>query len=289
MKNLKTAAVIVLLAMNIFSIISSFDYYKNLFDLISSSLRYSSVLIGIQQILFLLSELFELTICLVFLLSSGEVKDKVYKLTRFYFVMFFFLYLPVLISNLVRYFDSATASGLLYFVVMRLAGIFAVIVFIIAKPERPVATVDISDYDMVAYTSTAHRFIHRLVDLFFILPVWLTWAMMLSANGGNETFELQLSLVLAYFSYYFLAEAIFRQTFGKIWTNSCVVSNGISLSTGRVFLRTLSRFIPFDQLSFFWKGNWHDSVSSTSVVYVNTWEKVLQEEANSDYPVQNPA
>jgi hypothetical protein len=114
----------------------------------------------------------------------------------------------------------------------------------------------------------------------------LPWMQYLGEVYRSETMA-YLVAIMVYFLYYFMSEAIFRQTFGKICTNSCVVSNGISLSTGRIFLRTLSRYIPLDPLSFLWKGNWHDSVSNTNVVYVNTWEKVFDEGSPGDDTVQN--
>lgn len=288
MKNLKTAAVIVLLAMNFASIIISIDYYKNLFESFGSGYGYSPFQ-GLQTVLFLLAELFELALCFVFLFSTAEVKDKAYKLLRFYFVIYFFFQLPMTIMYLVNYGGNSTISQLIYVIAMRLVSLFCVIVFLVAKPEKPVAKIDISDYELVAYTSTSHRFVHRLLDGFFFMPIWLPWINFLSLGGDSDRLIVYLILFTALFLYYFLAEAIFRQTFGKICTNSCVVSNGTNLSTGRVFLRTLSRFIPFDPLSFLWKGNWHDSASSTTVVYVNTWEKVFEDGPQGDNTIQNLA
>jgi hypothetical protein len=286
MKNLKTAAVIVLLAMNFTSIIVSIDYYKNLFDSFGSSYGYSPIL-GVQQVLFILSELFELSLCFIFLFGAGEVKDKSYKLLRFFFVMYYFFHLPLTIMSLIQYGGNSASWQLLYTIAMRLISLFCVIVFLVAKPERRVEKVDISDYELVAYTSTGHRFVHHLLDVLFFLPIWLPWIGLSNYGLDGPGFLANLVFYGGYFLYCFLSEAIFRQTFGKIWTNSCVVSNGISLSAGRVFVRTLCRYIPFDGLSFLWQGKWHDSVSSTAVVYVNTWEKVFEEESQSDNMVQN--
>jgi hypothetical protein len=60
-------------------------------------------------------------------------------------------------------------------------------------------------------------------------------------------------------------------------TNSCVVSDGVELSGKRVFLRTLSRMIPLDKFSFLFGAKWHDRVSSTAVVYVDSWEMAFDE------------
>lgn len=290
MKNLKTAAVIVLLAMNFTSIIVSIDYYKNLFESFGSSFSYYSPIMGVQRVLFILSELFEISLCFIFLFATGEVKDKSYKLLRFYFVMYYFFHLPLTILSLVQYGGNSAPWQLMYTLAMRLVSLFCVIVFLVAKPERRVEKVDISDYELVAYTSTGHRFVHYLLDVLFFLPIWLPWIGLSRYGLSGPGFLANLVFYAGYFLYIFLSEAIFRQTFGKIWTNSCVVSNGISLSTGRVLLRTLCRYIPFDGLSFLWpSGKWHDSVSSTAVVYVNTWEKVFEEVPESDDTVPNHA
>lgn len=289
MKNLKTAAVIVLLAMNIISIIVSIDYYKSIFESFTSSSRYNSPWMGLQTMLFVLAELFELSLCFVFLFATAEVKDKAYKLLRFYFVIYFIFHLPLTIMTWIQFGGNWAPWQLWYTVGMKLVSLFCVIVFLAAKPERNIERIDISNYELVAYTSTGHRFVHYLLDVLFFLPIWLPW-ISFSSYGFYRSGGIlgNLFLYAGYFLYIFLSEAIFRQTFGKIWTNSCVVSNGIDLSTGRVLLRTLCRYIPFDGLSFLWQGKWHDSVSSTAVVYVNTWEKVFEEGPEGDNMVQNP-
>src|SRR5688572_8451236 len=167
MKNLKTAAVIVLLAMNFTSIIVSIDYYKSLFASFGSSFSYYSPLMGVQRVLFILSELFEISLCFIFLFGAGEVKDKAYKLLRFYFVIYYFFHLPLTILSFVQYGGNSASWQLLYTVAMRLISLFCVIVFLVAKPERRVEKVDISDYELVAYTSTGHRFVHYLLDVLF--------------------------------------------------------------------------------------------------------------------------
>jgi uncharacterized RDD family membrane protein YckC len=76
-------------------------------------------------------------------------------------------------------------------------------------------------------------------------------------------------LLFAIFStlYYLFFEGILKTTPGKILTNSRVVAfNGKPVGFGWIFLRTMSRRIPFNGLSFFGKIGWHDSISETTVV-----------------------
>jgi hypothetical protein len=168
-------------------------------------------------------------------------------------------------------------SGRLITVITMVVSWFCTIVFWMAKPEKQVQRVNLNNYELATLTSTRHRFVHHLLDMLFLLPGWLA-LMDLNApqKPGLGTGVLMFVLLPGY---YFLAEAIFGQTFGKLFTNSCVAGNGVDVSAGRIFLRTLSRLIPFDKLSFLFRGNWHDKASSTAVVYVDTWQKVFEEPA----------
>jgi hypothetical protein len=140
---------------------------------------------------------------------------------------------------------------------------------------------------MVAFTTTGHRFVHHLLDVLFIIPVWLfALQLMMLRRFGSEVTELAVRFVFGttYLMYSFLSEAIFKQTFGKMVTRSCVVSDGVDLSTGRIFRRTMARLIPFDAFSFLFGAKWHDRASATAVVYVDSWEKAFDEGKNNSAP-----
>lgn len=66
-----------------------------------------------------------------------------------------------------------------------------------------------------------------------------------------------------YIIYYFSLEILFLQTVGKLPNDSYVVYKGERFVA--ILFRTLSRLIPFDAISFFWKKGWHDSLSKTTV------------------------
>jgi uncharacterized RDD family membrane protein YckC len=70
-------------------------------------------------------------------------------------------------------------------------------------------------------------------------------------------------------TYYLLFEGLMGRTLGKLVTRTRVVSaDDKGLSFGRIFVRTVSRFVPFEALSF-WFGDgqmWHDSWSQTAVM-----------------------
>ena len=68
--------------------------------------------------------------------------------------------------------------------------------------------------------------------------------------------------------YYLLFEGLMGRTLGKLVTRTRVVSaDHKDLSFGRIFVRTASRFVPFEAFSAFGDGQmWHDSWSRTRVM-----------------------
>lgn len=71
------------------------------------------------------------------------------------------------------------------------------------------------------------------------------------------------------FIYFMLTEMIFSRTPAKFFTKTIVVmKDGTRLNSKAVIRRTLWRFVPFEQLTFFGKESrgWHDLFSDTYVV-----------------------
>lgn len=69
--------------------------------------------------------------------------------------------------------------------------------------------------------------------------------------------------------YYVVFEGLFQVTPGKLITGTRVVdSNGHKPTFFQIFVRSLTRFVPFEPLSFFGssKSGWHDRWSDTRVV-----------------------
>ncbi len=75
-------------------------------------------------------------------------------------------------------------------------------------------------------------------------------------------------LITLYFTYYIVLEVKLGKTLGKMLTKTMVVkSNGESPTSTDIFIRTLCRFIPFDQFSYiFTKNGFHDYLSKTTVI-----------------------
>ncbi len=105
-----------------------------------------------------------------------------------------------------------------------------------------------------------------------------------SASHGNSVFGL-----LLYFLYYFLFEVSIGKTPGKFITRTSVVDlGGTSQTVDQALVRTISRFIPFEPLSFLFSGSaWHDKLSRTMVVRTGSLkgislEPMIQEETIYD-------
>lgn len=75
--------------------------------------------------------------------------------------------------------------------------------------------------------------------------------------------------IIVMVSYYTFMESVFGRTIGKFITGTYVVTKaGKTPSTGTIFLRSLSRLVPFEAFSFLGDGarGWHDSWTDTWVI-----------------------
>ena len=87
---------------------------------------------------------------------------------------------------------------------------------------------------------------------------------------------------LIYFLYLFLMEYFTKgRTIGKYITGTKVLStDGTQPTLQDYFIRTISRFVPFDPFSFFGYNGWHDNWSNTRVISIKKYESDRQ--AKSD-------
>lgn len=87
---------------------------------------------------------------------------------------------------------------------------------------------------------------------------------------------------MVYFFYLLLMEYFTKgRTIGKYITGTKVIStDGTQPSFFDYFIRNISRFVPFDALSFFGTNGWHDSWSATRVINVKKYESEKQAKAD---------
>lgn len=278
--NTRYAAVITLLVLHLYNLVRSLEFFKYFFKNLGFGFRYINLLDTIQNIFYILTFITDFVLIALFFSSTGRYQDKVYKLLRYIFLITFFLYLPYMIYTYASgnsFFYEIELSQQVLHGVNLLLNLTCMVFFLRAKPVSQPAAIDLAEYELVSYTFTGHRFIHYLLDMLFVLPIFLFWRQVLPYHFQANPYLMQLLLVITYLAYCFLSESIFRQTLGKIATGSCVTTIGRPFTPGRILLRTLARLIPFDKLSFLFRANWHDKTTYTSVVYIDTWEKVFDE------------
>lgn len=142
-------------------------------------------------------------------------------------------------------------------------------------------------------SSDRDRFFNCIIDSFFILVTIFLFTLIIVIAGNVFQFDMyrmwwmqimiNLGVFGTYFSfsifYYLVFEFFFGRTIGKFITGSVVVNeNGLKPNFRIVCVRTLSRFIPFDALSFLIKSGriWHDSISKTYVVEKKDLERDME-------------
>jgi uncharacterized RDD family membrane protein YckC len=130
--------------------------------------------------------------------------------------------------------------------------------------------------------SQGQRFLNLIIDLLFIYILVLSagTTIVLIAEATNNfavsgwVENMNFVEIIAYgllilFLYYFLTEVYFSRTLAKLVTRTVVVtSDGSKPTIKMIFIRTLSRFIIFEGLSYLGSVSrgWHDSLSGTYVV-----------------------
>lgn len=124
--------------------------------------------------------------------------------------------------------------------------------------------------------SVTRRFWTFVIDWFatrlVILSVGVGLALFLGEEAIQNISWIEDFLLSAsvYALYYVVLEFAFGRTLGKALLGTRVVNlHGTRPGLGAVVVRTLSRFIPLEPLSFSLADNfWHDSLSRTKVVRV---------------------
>jgi uncharacterized RDD family membrane protein YckC len=130
--------------------------------------------------------------------------------------------------------------------------------------------------------STGARFLNYIIDLicFYILlfvTSFVIGILTYTEEGTNAFGEESSGLALVYMmtfilylGYYIILEKFAKgRTIGKLITGTRVVkTDGTAITLQDAFLRTLSRFVPFEPFSALTGNPWYDSWTSTQVVKV---------------------
>lgn len=129
--------------------------------------------------------------------------------------------------------------------------------------------------------STGKRFANYIIDLLFfyvfsfLFGMFLGLVLYIVAPSTLSVFEEENIFINYMFGfvagviYYSSFEVLTGRTIGKFITKTKVVDeNGNSPDFGAIIIRSLCRFIPFEQFSFLGDTGtgWHDKISKTRVV-----------------------
>jgi uncharacterized RDD family membrane protein YckC len=129
------------------------------------------------------------------------------------------------------------------------------------------------------YASSNVRLINYLIDMLAVIILELVIGVVILKLYGNNSgiysymhidqVGLLVFVFLLNMIYYTLFESITGKTIGKYLTKSKVINlNGEQPGMASVLLRSLCRFVPFDQFSFLSSDHtgWHDTLSKTIVI-----------------------
>ena len=130
--------------------------------------------------------------------------------------------------------------------------------------------------------SQTKRLLNWIIDGLTITIIWLILFILIGKlliSSGlldsmeiGKNYDLSLTVFIVIFFYYLIFETIFKTTLGKLITRTSLTQfNGDTVRFRQILIRTICRFIPFEQLSFLTKNplGWHDSISETRVVTKN--------------------
>ncbi len=141
--------------------------------------------------------------------------------------------------------------------------------------------------DLVA--SREQRFMNFILDFLIIYVIWLavgtTFIIIGEITGiyalsywaeSTTTYEKMFFWIIIMFLYYFLTEMYFSRTFAKYFSKTIVITkDGLKPGFNAILIRTLSRFIPLEFLTFLGVNvrGLHDLYSDTYVVRKHEFNK----------------
>lgn len=130
--------------------------------------------------------------------------------------------------------------------------------------------------------SQGKRFANYIIDRIVLFAIFFIFGIIMAATVGAESIAWMedMNAVMDYILtafvgtfYYVIMEGLFKgKTLGKLITRTRVIDEfGETPDFGTIFVRTISRFVPFEAFSFLGDlGNgWHDKWSKTMVVEDN--------------------
>jgi uncharacterized RDD family membrane protein YckC len=117
------------------------------------------------------------------------------------------------------------------------------------------------------------RLLHFVIDFLAILIIYFIISLIIGflyrTNDLTTAYFLgALVFLISFLGYYFGLESTYQKTLAKFITGTKVVkSDGQKPDSSEIALRTFTRLLPFDRISYiFTKNGFHDSFSKTIVI-----------------------
>ncbi len=110
------------------------------------------------------------------------------------------------------------------------------------------------------------RLYNFLIDSIIFFIIVIVFSILLKEYVERQ--NLKYLMILLYYLYYFILELTIGQTIGKMVTKTRVVNSNNSEKPNftKIFIRTISRLIPIDFLSYLFSSNGiHDILSKTEL------------------------
>lgn len=117
--------------------------------------------------------------------------------------------------------------------------------------------------------NSGRRFANSIIDTIVIYIIFFV-LLVLSGNQYGENPGFNLIIYLIMIGYYAIMEYAFGKTIGKMVTNTKVITaEGNKPEFKTALIRSICRFIPFDQFSFLGTPcvGWHDKFANSRVVF----------------------
>lgn len=217
---------------------------------------------------------------IVFIIAKKETR-----ILRFVFSLVFFYRLTLLFGSIISMINSPSLFGIHYIIYLFSHVLWVFLsykVLVYFKQQKPLR-IEQNATDGTTYyveASLWQRFFNHIFDtvmvfiLFydlFVFLIRLTWVREIStalATVIGERLTLLFFVAIGRFIYYFVFERVFQFSPAKLFSETRVVKNdGATLGFKTAFVRTISRFVPFEAFSFiFVRVGWHDNWSDTAVV-----------------------
>jgi uncharacterized RDD family membrane protein YckC len=149
-------------------------------------------------------------------------------------------------------------------------------------------------YETPPYIGIYRRFFHAFIDSIICFLVYFVFAFIILLfinifiqlngkgffNSDSNTSDIFLVLIIFFsyfinsFLYYLFFELIFGRTIGHMISGAIILDEfGQKPSLKKVFIRTISRYVPLDFISAFENRAWHDQWSDTLVLHKKKYDE----------------